>query len=147
MIYFMQPVDGGPVKIGCTENLQARHRQLEAEYGLSLVVLATLDGGRDEERALHVRFSHLRFGKTEQFRPGPELFEFIGRPILVGANPTAVEVIEAFRKNVISIRGTEAWRKWLGEYAAFRRVPVTSLIDQVLSEAAKRDGFTLPPER
>jgi hypothetical protein len=56
-------------------------------------------------------------------------------------------VIEPIRKNVISIRGTEQWRDWLIEYAAFRRVPVTSLIDQVLNEAAKRDGFTLPPER
>jgi hypothetical protein len=54
---------------------------------------------------------------------------------------------ETIRKNVISVRGTEAWRDWLIEYAAFRRVPVTSLIDQVLNEAAKRDGFKLPPER
>jgi hypothetical protein len=54
---------------------------------------------------------------------------------------------EPIRKNVISIRGTEAWREWLIEYAAFRRVPVTSLIDQILNEAAKRDGFKLPPER
>jgi hypothetical protein len=54
---------------------------------------------------------------------------------------------EPVRKNVISIRGTEAWRDWLTEYGAFRRVPVTSLIDQVLNEAAKRDGFKLPPER
>lgn len=54
---------------------------------------------------------------------------------------------EPLRKNVISIRGTEAWRTWLGEYAAKRRVPVTSLIDQVLAEAAERDGFKAPPER
>jgi hypothetical protein len=51
------------------------------------------------------------------------------------------------RKNVISVRGTEAWREWLNAYAAFRRVPATSLIDQVLAESAKRDGFTPPPER
>jgi hypothetical protein len=51
------------------------------------------------------------------------------------------------RKNVISIRGTEEWRDWLIDYASSRRVPVTSLIDQVLAEAAKRDGFTPPPER
>jgi hypothetical protein len=54
---------------------------------------------------------------------------------------------EPVRKNIISVRGTEEWRDWLIEYAAFRRVPVTSLIDQVLNEAAKRDGFALPPER
>lgn len=59
----------------------------------------------------------------------------------------AGRAVEPARKNVISIRGTEDWRGWLVEYAAFRRVPVTSLIDQVLNEAAKRDGFKLPPER
>ena len=63
------------------------------------------------------------------------------------APETPPATAEPLRKNVISIRGTETWRGWLTEYAAFRRVPVTSLIDQVLSEAAKRDGFTLPPER
>jgi hypothetical protein len=54
---------------------------------------------------------------------------------------------EPVRKNIISIRGTEEWREWLAEYASFRRVPVTSLIDQVLAESAKRDDFKAPPER
>ena len=58
-----------------------------------------------------------------------------------------IEATEPLRKNIVSIRGTESWKDWLTDYAAFRRVPVTSLIDQVLSEAAKRDSFTLPPER
>jgi hypothetical protein len=54
---------------------------------------------------------------------------------------------DPLRKNVISVRGTEQWRDWLNECAAFRRVPTTSLIDQVLAEPAKRDGFKTPPER
>jgi hypothetical protein len=61
--------------------------------------------------------------------------------------PQRRKTAEPVRKNIISIRGTEDWRDWLIEYASFRRVPVTSLIDQVLAEAAKRDGFTAPPER
>lgn len=51
------------------------------------------------------------------------------------------------RRNIIAIRGTEEWRAWLKEYAAFRRVPVNVLIDIVLAENAKRDGFRSPPER
>ena len=39
MIYFMQPTEGGPVKIGFTDNLPARHKQLEKHYGRTLVVL------------------------------------------------------------------------------------------------------------
>jgi hypothetical protein len=61
--------------------------------------------------------------------------------------PPRQPVPEPVRKNIISVRGTEEWRDWLAEYASSRRVPVTSLIDQVLAEAAKRDGFRLPPER
>lgn len=33
MIYFLQPTEGGPVKVGFTDNLSARHKQLEAHYG------------------------------------------------------------------------------------------------------------------
>lgn len=51
------------------------------------------------------------------------------------------------RKNRISLRGSEEWWDWVREYAAFRRIPVASLIDQVLNEGAKRDGFRAPPDR
>lgn len=80
MIYFVQPVDGGPVKIGTTENLDARLKKLEASYGCRLVVLSTTAGGRREEAEIHARFSHLRFGRTEQFKPESDLMEFIGLP-------------------------------------------------------------------
>lgn len=101
MIYFMQPTAGGPVKIGHAGNVDIRHAQLESHYGCELVVLATMDGGRDEEAEIHERFAHLRLkGKNqrgrrpEQFRPAPELMEFIGRPLLVGANPDATEAMK-----------------------------------------------------
>jgi hypothetical protein len=80
LIYFMQPVDGGPVKIGCSGNVEARRGQLESYYKESLVVLATFPGDRKTERETHARFAHLRLGRTEQFRPAPELMEFIGLP-------------------------------------------------------------------
>ena len=93
MIYFMQPTTGGPVKIGHTADVDARHRQLESHYGQPLAILATIDGGRDEERELHQRFGHLRFGRTEQFRPGSALMAFIGRPLLVGPNLDTIEAM------------------------------------------------------
>lgn len=150
MIYFLQPVDGGPVKIGTSENVEARHRQLEAHYGVPLALLATMPGGRAEEAEVHAQFDHLRLGRTEQFRPAPELMAYIGRPLLVGANPAIVEALKPALEsvsNVMSIRGTAAWKEWLDRYAARRRVPSTALIDQVLAEAAERDGFEPPPPR
>lgn len=99
MIYFMSPTDGGPVKIGRTDNLDRRREQLETHYGCQLAVLATIEGGKPEEREVHRRFKHLRLGRTEQFRPGADLMAFIGRPLLVGPNPDAVEAIEPRRIN------------------------------------------------
>jgi hypothetical protein len=73
----------------------------------------------------------------------------MGAPGLMGKKkaPPKRRAVEPIRKNIISVRGTEEWRDWLNEYAAFRRIPTTSLIDQVLAESAKRDGFRTPPER
>ncbi len=95
MIYFAQDLDGGPVKIGCTDNLPVRLKQLEAHYGRPLALLGTMEGGPHEERAIHGRFAHLRFGRTERFRPAGDLMDFIGRPLLVGPNPEAVEAMPA----------------------------------------------------
>jgi hypothetical protein len=91
VIYFLQPVGGGPVKIGCSANVNSRHKQLETHYGCELVLLATMRGGRATEKMIHAEFGHLRIGRTEQFRPAPELIAFIGKPLLVGINPDTVE--------------------------------------------------------
>jgi hypothetical protein len=94
VIYFAQSIEGGPVKIGATDDVARRLGQLEAHYGRPLALLATLPGGRDEEAEIHERFAHLRLGRTEQFRPAAELMKFINRPLLVGANPDAVEAMD-----------------------------------------------------
>jgi hypothetical protein len=102
LIYFMQSTDGGPVKIGYSVDVVRRLKQLEYHYKRPLALLATMPGGPDEEAEIHARFDHLRFGtgrpqgqgrRPEQFRPAPELMEFIRRPLLVGANPDAVEMM------------------------------------------------------
>lgn len=99
-VYFMQPVSGGPVKIGYSENVSRRRERLEAHYGQPLAVLAVIDGDRKEEARIHAQFEHLRYHnrtgrgrKLEQFRPGAELMAFIGKPLLVDPNPDAVEAM------------------------------------------------------
>lgn len=93
MIYFAQ-LETGSIKIGTSENVDARIRQLEGHYGAPVALLATIPGGPKEERQLHERFSAFRLGRTEQFRPVREILEFIGLPVLVSQNPDAVEVLE-----------------------------------------------------
>ena len=61
-VYFMQSVEGGPVKIGHTIAVDRRREQLEAHYRKPLAVLRVIPGGQAEERAIHRRFEHLRFG-------------------------------------------------------------------------------------
>jgi hypothetical protein len=51
------------------------------------------------------------------------------------------------KKNLVAIRGYEAWGHWLDEFASRKGMPVTVLIDQALREMAKRDGFRDPPAR
>ena len=63
MICFMQPVDGGPVKIGFSDHVEVRHSPLETHYGKPLAVLATIPGDLDVEAEIHERFAHLRFDR------------------------------------------------------------------------------------
>jgi hypothetical protein len=49
------------------------------------------------------------------------------------------------RRNVVSIRGTEAWREWLMGLARHRRLAAADVIDQALVEYAKVHGYNIPP--
>jgi len=151
MIYFLQPIDGGPVKIGHSADVEARLRQLEAHYGRPLALLAVREGGRDEEQAVHERFAHLRLGRTEQFRPARELMEFIGRPLLVDANPDAVEALagrsDQADVDFLRVRVSGAYKAWVTRFAEAQRSDMSDLIDDALAAHAKAQGFEAPPKR
>jgi hypothetical protein len=150
LIYFAQPVAGGPIKIGCSGNVEARLGQLEAHYGCRLSLLATMPGDRRTEAEIHARFAHLRFGRTEQFRPEADLMAFIGRPLLVGANPDAVEAMAGRtvgRRTVLTIKGTDEWKAWLDALADHLRTPASTIVDHSLVRYAKEVGFTKPPPK
>jgi hypothetical protein len=145
LIYFLQAVGGGPVKIGTSVNVDVRRKQLEWDYGRSLVLLATLPGGRDEERALHQRFAAHRLGRTEQFRPVPELMEFIGRPLLVGANPESVEVMGVPSELTrVRLELDEAEHRRLRLAAAEENVSLTVLARRLINEALDQRGKARP---
>jgi hypothetical protein len=146
MIYFVQAVQGGPIKIGTTENLDVRIKQLESAYRTELAILATKDGSYDEEKAIHDRFSHLRFGYTEQFRPAPELMEFISRPLF--ANATDVKPMETIGiKGVLTLKCHDEWKEWLTGFAETETRNQGQLIDVALAEYAKLKGYKSPPRR
>lgn len=147
MIYFAQPVAGGPVKIGYSADVEARLRQLEGYYGRPLALLATMDGGRDEERAVHQQFAHLRLpGEREQFRPVPELLAFIGRPLLVSPDPDVVVAMERTAR-LTNIRSSPEWKEWLHRFADHVRKDVADAVDEGMMRYARAEGFEPPPKR
>jgi Meiotically up-regulated gene 113 len=81
LIYFIKS-PSGPIKIGTTIRLSERLKQLAADHGEGLEVLAVVEGSYEAEKGLHDRFGHLRI-VNEWFEPGDDLVGFIvaeGRP-------------------------------------------------------------------
>jgi hypothetical protein len=148
LIYFIQPTDGGAIKIGFTDDLGQRIKALESHYGCSLALLHAMPGGRDVERELHGRFSRLRLGKTEQFRPAAELLAFINRPLLVHPDPDAVEAIPVARATVpLTVKGSPEWREWVEKVAEHNRTDLSTLIDAALVKFAREIGVPDPPPK
>lgn len=75
VVYYVK-LSSTRIKIGTTANLLLRCRQLVPGAGRA-AVLAYEYGGRSLERERHQQFSHLRIGKTEQFRTGRDLMDHI----------------------------------------------------------------------
>jgi hypothetical protein len=147
MIYFAQPVDGGPIKIGCSQDVDARIRYLEFQYGRKLVVLGTLVGGRDKEKAIHKRFARLRLGRTEQFLPTLELSEFLGKPpaFIVGPGEQMATLLKPI---AFQVRGSDEYKVVLEELAAFDGKSIASLADHAIRLYARSIGFVKPlPKR
>ena len=74
MIYFLQQSDNGPIKIGKTDNLKNRIRELRNASPYSLNLLKTIPG--NNERKYHFKFKKYQI-KGEWFEPSEELLKFI----------------------------------------------------------------------
>jgi hypothetical protein len=150
VIYFIQSVDGGPIKIGSTDNLRERLKALEVHYGRPLALLATMPGDREREAEIHAQFSHLRFGRTEQFRPASDLMDFINRPLLVYPSPNTVEAMngnDTRKPMVVQMRGSEEWKAWIEGLAEKEGFTVAMLLERTARKWAKEIGYPDPPKR
>ncbi|RLC17902.1 MAG: hypothetical protein DRI57_09140 [Deltaproteobacteria bacterium] len=76
MIYFIQLGTDGPIKIGTSENPQARLAQLQTSNPEKLHLLGTMTGNNSMETKLHQTFSPFRL-EGEWFSPASELLKFI----------------------------------------------------------------------
>jgi hypothetical protein len=77
-VYFIQPVGGGPIKIGATADPTARLQSLMAWSPVRLTILASAPGGIVAEGELHHRFRASR-NHGEWYWPSDGLLALIGR--------------------------------------------------------------------
>jgi hypothetical protein len=138
MIYFLQPTDGGPIKIGTAIDVDVRRKQLEVQYRQPLALLATMPGGRREERVIHDRFADHRLGNTEQFRPVAEIMAFIGRPLLVDIDPDAVEAMVPVSQ-AVRLDLSPADHKRLDRHASALGLSMSSYARMAVLERMKAD--------
>lgn len=143
MIYFVQPVGGGRIKIGTSMRLTKRLRRLVAETGQELRVIAVMEGGRGVESALHRKFHHLR-AVGEYFEPGDDLLGFIvesaeewdgtdeaepGARGIGGRRPSG----RPRKAIIVQVKGSPEWSDWLKTFAGERDQDVATLIEEALS--------------
>jgi len=75
--YFIQHEDGGPIKIGTSIDCERRLRDLNVNsHDPRYRLLASVEGGRNAENDLHIRFRRIRV-HGEWFLPDPELLDYI----------------------------------------------------------------------
>lgn len=78
-VYFIQHDEGGPIKIGTALGPESRLANLQSGNPFPLYLRLKLQGGKEEERALHKHFKHIRMS-GEWFRATPALLQFIWMP-------------------------------------------------------------------
>ena len=76
LCYLMQHANLGKVKIGFTNNVVRRMRELKSKIGANLYLLGVVKGGRAMEHQLHHQFRDHR-EEGEWFKPHDELFDFV----------------------------------------------------------------------
>lgn len=73
MIYFVRSYCKKFIKVGTTEDLARRMRELQTSNPLPLKLLGVMPGSYKTESSLHEIFSKLRMGKSEWFKNAGDL--------------------------------------------------------------------------
>lgn len=76
MIYFIQCGENGPIKIGQSDDVEARMSQLQIACPYKLKLLWVYTGNMYTEKDIHREFSHERI-RGEWFHPSRRLFKSI----------------------------------------------------------------------
>lgn len=118
MIYFVQHGDGGPIKVGTTTNLKRRIEALQNASPENLKLLATIDGGPNEEKILHSIMREERL-RGEWFNPSSLVLSIVKK---AKETPSILEA-EVMARSAMIITGNKvaALAEILGGKSAMAR--------------------------
>jgi hypothetical protein len=107
MIYFIQ--DKQYVKIGCTDNLDRRIKELQTATPNKLKLLLVMEGSFDTESTLHFLFASYRY-RGEWFRYKDKL-KYCIRGCIDTNNPYNADSIKSFVRAGMHLQVTEKFNR------------------------------------
>lgn len=121
MIYFIQDTHSRSIKIGVSRKPVQRLGILQVAHHSELILIGLMDGGEQEERALHQLFTRKR---GEWFEPTRDLLVFIRE------NAISVEAIKAIKQPRLPAQrnGPDIW-SILARLVAISNVTLDQAID------------------
>jgi hypothetical protein len=145
MIYFVEAVGVGLIKIGVTGSLPERMRTLRAMSPVPLRCLGVMEGGIAEEEYMHGIFGHV-CSHDEWFWPVPPLKRFItdnARPV------DEEELVLPLKRRQCPDKTTlycpDGFAEWLRTFASSQGMSVTGIIDEAARHWAERHSHRMPP--
>lgn len=154
VVYFIQNLDDSLIKIGTTDNLARRLRQIHKGQRTKFKVLGVCDGSYDLEFDFHTRFAADRYA-SEWFRPSADLLEYIAAntyipqrkksmpaknvKIITVSMPEAIEEVREHIKSIDGVHGLSDYIRQLIEADMQKRG-----IDVDLSTLPHGDPTRLP---
>lgn len=123
VVYFVQVGRNGPVKIGHAGHIGKRLQSLQCGNQELLVVLATIKGGKPEERAYHAALAADRI-RGEWFRPTEAVLAFaadakrgVGLRLPMAGSRSHAAIVSAAGnvERIVKLRGlsVHAVRSWI----------------------------------
>lgn len=142
-MYFMQSIDGGPIKIGTTIQLSVRLNQLKKPNGRELIILGIMDGGADEERAIHREFASLR-EDGEWFKPSTAILDFIASRCRAWDGEDESSMV----RSVVSLKASQEFEEWLDEFVDFSGSGTrANAMKRAIKAFATEEKFPKPPPK
>lgn len=132
-IYFLAPIGGGPIKIGCSDIPARRLREIQFWSPYPLEVLTSAPGSLKDERRIQTAFES-SWSHGEWFKATPDLYALVNSIRASGELPTWIKTIE------LKPRTGPRGRKWTDEQRAnAKRVHGKRWAEIKASRAASRE--------